>query len=132
MAKRPLKIIVRLPPYDSPRNAWRKAIHRAVMERLAAARVKYTEKDRVALSLRLYFNQGLLKIVDVDNRLKDVMDALQGRVGGRGKKQRSLEAIIPNDNQVFRVTVEKSLPPKQSAHGRGHLTITRHRGLDEG
>jgi hypothetical protein len=126
MPKRPLKITVRLPPYTYPRTAWRKAIHQAVMERLKASRVEYTDADRLALSVRLYFNKDLLEIVDVDNRLKDVMDALQGHVGGHGKKQRSLTAIIPNDNQVFRVTVEKSLAPKQSAHGRGHLTIAKY------
>lgn len=125
MSKRPFKITVRLPPYRAPRTAWRKAIHQAVMERLAESGVAYTDRDRLALAVRLYFSEHLLEIVDVDNRLKDVMDALQGHVGGHGKKRRGLKAIIPNDNRVFRVTVEKSLAPKQSADGRGHLTITK-------
>ena len=126
MSKRPFKTTVRLPPYRSTRTVWRKAIHQAVMERLAASGVEYTDKDRLALAVRLYFNEDLLEIVDVDNRLKDVMDALQGHVGGHGKKKRSLPPIIPNDNRVFRVIVEKSLAPKQSADGRGHLTITKY------
>jgi hypothetical protein len=61
---------------------------------------------------------------DVDNRLKDIMDALQGRAGG-SKKIRRCPPIIPNDNQIYRVTVAKALPPKQSK-GWGHLVITRH------
>jgi hypothetical protein len=39
-----------------------------------------------------------------------------------------MSPIIQNDSQVFRAVVEKSLPPKQSRHGRGHLTITKYRG----
>jgi hypothetical protein len=97
------------------------------MERLKASGVEYTKNDRLALTARLYVDQGLLGVVDVDHRLKDVMDALQGHVGGHGKKQRSLKEVIPNDHRVFRVTIEKSLARKQSLHGRGHLTITRYR-----
>ena len=58
---------------------------------------------------------------DVDNRLKDVMDALQGRAGGP-KSRRPLPPIVPNDRQVRRVVVEKMVAPKQSG-GSGHLTI---------
>lgn len=126
MPKRPLRITVRIPPYVTPRTAWRRAIHRAVMERLDRSHVKYLETDTLALTVLLYFNEDVLEIVDVDNRLKDVMDALQGHVGGHGKKQRSLKEIIPNDNRIFRVTVEKCLAPKQSADERGHLTITKY------
>jgi hypothetical protein len=61
---------------------------------------------------------------DVDNRLKDIMDALQGRAGG-SKKLRAYSPIIPNDKQIFRVIIEKSLPPPQSK-GLGHLIITKY------
>jgi hypothetical protein len=54
------------------------------------------------------------------------MDALQGRAGG-SKKVRTLSAIIPNDRQVFRIIIEKSLPPKQSK-GFGHLIVTKYGG----
>jgi hypothetical protein len=66
---------------------------------------------------------------DVDNRLKDCLDALQGCAGG-SKKRRSLDPIIPNDRQIYRVVIEKSLPPKQ-AKGLGHLTIRRFRDASE-
>ena len=65
---------------------------------------------------------------DVDNRLKDIMDALQGRAGGK-KGSGSLVPIIPNDRQVFKVTIEKMPPPKQSL-GLGHLTVKKHRRKD--
>jgi hypothetical protein len=69
----------------------------------------------------LYLEDNKLAIQDVDNRLKDIMDSLQGRAGGP-KSEHTLRAIIPNDRQVFRVIIEKKEPPKQS-RGWGHLTI---------
>jgi Holliday junction resolvase RusA-like endonuclease len=54
-----------------------------------------------------------LEVHDVDNRLKDILDALQGRMRG-SKAVRRFVPIIHNDRQVFRVVITKSLPPKQS------------------
>jgi Holliday junction resolvase RusA-like endonuclease len=84
-------------------------------------------EDKLELIIRLYFDKTKLQFVDIDNRVKDIMDALQGHVGGTGKKQRLLKPIIPNDSQIYRVIAEKGLPPKQS-HGLGHLVIRRYRG----
>ncbi len=53
------------------------------------------------------------------------MDALQGRAGG-SKSKRHLAPVIPDDHQVFRVTIEKMLPPGQS-HGMGHLEIRKYK-----
>ena len=124
--KRPLKLKIRIPEYTGPRNTWREAIHRAVTEVQRTTPVKYGPSDKLEVALRLYFtNRRSAEIHDVDNRLKDCLDALQGRVGGtKTKAVRALEPIIPNDRQIWRVIVEKALAPKQ-AHGRGHLTIRR-------
>ena len=73
--------------------------------------------------VHLYFDYRGIGFHDVDNRLKDVMDALQGRAGG-SKKKHDLLPIIPNDAQVWRATVTKSEPPGQS-HGLGHLVIKK-------
>ena len=73
--------------------------------------------------VRLYLEHEAMLIHDVDNRLKDILDALQGRAGG-SKKKHILQAIIPNDKQVYRVTIEKAEPPKQSK-GLGHLAIRK-------
>jgi hypothetical protein len=89
--------------------------------------IRYTSKDKLEIHVRLYFKEPKLSMVDVDNRLKDVMDALQGQVGGGGKKRPRPKKIIPNDSQIYRVTVEKGLPPGQS-HDLGHLTIKKYRG----
>jgi hypothetical protein len=70
-------------------------------------------------------NESELSFHDVDNRLKDILDALQGRAGG-SKKVRTLVPIIPNDNQIYRVMIEKAPPPWQSK-GFGHLTLRKYR-----
>jgi hypothetical protein len=62
---------------------------------------------------RLYIPGKSLKAHDVDNRMKDVMDALQGRAS-EPKSERVLAAIIPNDCQVYRVTMVKSEPSENS------------------
>lgn len=130
MAKRSLKLTIRIPEYGAPRNSWRQAIHQAVMQAQSTTSVKYRSDDRLELTLRLYFTDGqAAEIHDVDNRLKDCLDALQGRVGGtKTKTAPVLEPIVPNDRQIWRVVVEKALAPRQ-ASGRGHLTIRRLRKL---
>jgi len=124
MAKRPLKLHVRIPEYESPRNSWRRKVHAAATAVRDLREVEYRPDYRLEIDVRLYLDGSALIWNDVDNRLKDVLDALQGRVGGP-KAVRSLPALIPNDRQVFRVVVEKCAPPKQSL-GCGHVTV---RGL---
>jgi len=67
--------------------------------------------DKLEVSLRLYFSgDRSTEIHDVDNRLKDCLDALQGRVGGtKTKAGRTLKPIVPNDRQIWRVVVQKTL-----------------------
>jgi len=122
MTKHSLMIKFRIPQYVTPRARWRKQIHGVAAETVRTAGVRYTSDDRLELDVRIYLTKPALALHDVDNRLKDIMDALQGHVQGTGKKARALPALIPNDNQVFRVIIEKQDPPKQS-HGQGHVTI---------
>jgi Holliday junction resolvase RusA-like endonuclease len=126
MAKRKTKLTLRIPLYGPPRNTWRQKIHRIVSLEAERAEVSYRPSDKLELKVRLYLKEGPLFSHDLDNRLKDIMDALQGRAGG-SKKVRTLSAIIPNDRQVFRIVIEKSLPPKQSK-GFGHLLVTKYGG----
>ena len=124
MAKRPLRLAVRIPPYRPPRNHWRMLVHEAVSIRQRAAGVVYKETDKLHIQLRLYLGKVAIRFHDVDNRLKDIMDALQGRVGGP-KRITRLKPIIPNDRQIYKVEVEKGPAPPQS-RGLGHLTIRRY------
>lgn len=115
---------VRIPSYCSPRNKWRHFIHEEVQKIALKRNIVYQEDDKLELKVRLYLNEVALSFHDLDNRLKDIMDALQGRAGG-SKKSPTFPPIIPNDHQIFKVTVEKMRPPKQS-HEMGHLTIRRY------
>ncbi|MBI4735155.1 MAG: hypothetical protein HY766_03695, partial [candidate division NC10 bacterium] len=56
MAKRPLKLQFRIPPYEPPRNEWREKIHRAATERLGG--VVYEATDRLEIAVGLYFKLG--------------------------------------------------------------------------
>jgi hypothetical protein len=87
------------------------------------AGVTYQPSDRLEVRVLLYIGDPLLALTDVDNRAKDVLDALQGRAGG-SKRGSALSAVIPNDSQVHRLVIEKARPPKQSL-GLGHVLIGR-------
>jgi len=126
MPKRPLKLVARIPCYRGPRNAWRRAVHREAWLVKESQGLAYGPGDHLEIVVRLYLEDAALTCHDVDNRLKDVLDALQGRAGG-SKRRPTLPPIIPNDSQVYRVVIEKGLPPKQSG-GLGHLTIRRFAG----
>jgi hypothetical protein len=49
--------------------------------------------------MRQKIEEPHIKFHDVDNRLKDIMDSLQGRMGG-SKKEQLFERLIPNDSQI--------------------------------
>ena len=115
---------IELPPYVTPRNAWRQQVHAAAAAVLAARGAMYGATDRLAVDVHLYMTRGMLRFHDIDNRLKDVLDALQGRVGGTKSKKGKLPALVPNDRQIFQATVRKSEAPSGSRSG-GRLTIRR-------
>ena len=117
-----MKLKFRLPPYRAPRNAWREAISREAI-RAGGESLGYKIDDRLEIDVRLYMKAPLLQVHDVDNRLKDILDALQGRMGG-SKAVHAHPRIIPNDTVIYRVTIEKKAPPRQS-RGLGHVVIRR-------
>ena len=88
--------------------------------------VEYLTTDKLQLIITLYLSANEIGWHDVDNRLKDIMDALQGRAGG-SKAEHHLHALIPNDHQIFKVTIEKRVTPPQSL-GMGHLRIRKYGG----
>ena len=127
MAKPKQKLKFRLPEYVSPRNAWRRRIHAAALRAAKQQGVEYGPETKLAVDVKLYLRGRALEIHDVDNRLKDILDALQGRAGG-SKAIRKLKPIILNDRQIYRVTITKSVPPKQSL-GLGHVAVSSVRSL---
>ena len=78
----PQVLEVPLPPYERPRNVWRLKIHAAASKAMATAGITYAETDWLELDVQLVMTERMLRFHDVDNRLKDVLDALQARLGG--------------------------------------------------
>ena len=127
MSKRRQTLRIRIPTYQYPRNSWRRAIYAVVIRAARAEGVVFVPDDKLELNITLYLDDADLRYHDVDNRLKDIMDALQGRVGGL-KSKRQLEPIIPNDHQVFKVTIEKMPSPAQG-HVMGHMIIKKYKPI---
>jgi len=73
LPKRSLKLHVRIPSYERPRNAWRKLIHAAIVEARNRSTARYVATDRLEVAVRFYMPQSVLTANDVDNRLKDVL-----------------------------------------------------------
>ncbi len=126
MAKPRRTIVATLPTYQRDRRQWRQDILANVLA--AAAGVEYEHNDPLEVVVLLYLSRGKrVAIHDVDNRLKDILDALQGRFGGskiRGNERR----LIENDNQVRRVLIEKQEIPKMFGNeGGGKLLIRPYR-----
>jgi hypothetical protein len=114
---------IRLPEYRPTRLQWRKAIHNELLKKNI---IYPSHKLQLELVIKLYLPKSDLKKHDVDNRLKDIMDALQGRIGG-SKSITKYKKIVQNDNLIYKVTIVKEEPPKQS-HGLGHLIVRKYKG----
>jgi Holliday junction resolvase RusA-like endonuclease len=117
------KLKFRLPEYVNPRNAWRKKIYASALAAVKKQGVSYPEDAKLSVEVRLYLRGRALEIHDLDNRLKDILDALQGRMGG-SKAVRKFVPIIQNYRQVFHVIISK-LSPQGQSHGLGHVTVKR-------
>ena len=126
MPKRRLTLSVALPPYRHPRNEWRRLIHRAARDAQTVRNVHYLPSDKLEVQVSLNLSPSASLHHDVDNRLKDILDALQGRAGG-SKALHALKPIVPNDRQIYRVSIEKS-PRADRKRPRGKITIRKVRG----
>lgn len=107
MVKTRRTITALLPGYERNRYRWRRRILANVLRAGSETGVKYATKDTFEVVVLLYLKKGKrYDIHDVDNRLKDILDALQGRFGG-SKTIKSKSRLIQNDRQVCRVVIEK-------------------------
>jgi len=52
MAKRPLTLTLRIPPYETPRNARRKKLHEVIRKRQRQSPVKYEANDKLEVEVR--------------------------------------------------------------------------------
>ena len=113
MAKTRRTLTANIPTYEKNRRRWRKRILASVLSAQAKARPRFGPDDKLEVVVLLYLKKGKrIAIHDIDNRLKDILDALQGRFGGP-KSARTKQRLIENDNQVCRVVMEKQPIPKK-------------------
>ena len=124
MAKRRFSITLQLPAYARPRNEWRRRVHAAALEALARRGVGYHDADRLELRLSMALDERPLAVDAIDDRVKDVIDALGGRIAGPRSRRRI--APIVADDQIARIVLEKTA---RRGRGRalGELAISRYR-----
>ena len=124
MAKRRFTISATLPSYAPPRNEWRRRVHAAVLEAQTFRGVGYRESDLLELRVSIFLPTRPLDVHDIDERVKDIVDALEGRIAGRRSRRRI--APIVATGQIRRVILEKDT---RSLRGRpfAMLAIARYR-----
>src|ERR1700741_4146517 len=105
MAKRRFSISATLPAYAPPRNEWRRRVHAAVLEAQTFRGVGYRESDRLEMRVTLYLGTRALDVDETDERVKDIVDALEGRIAGRRSRRRI--APIVQGGQILRIILEK-------------------------
>jgi Holliday junction resolvase RusA-like endonuclease len=110
MKKSAKTIRTKIPSYRKDRQQWRRKILDNVRSAAEEGEIQYDEDQYLEVEVLLYMTSGKRdEIHDVDNRLKDIFDALQGRFRGPlGKKLR----LIKNDNKIRRAIIEKRPTPK--------------------
>jgi hypothetical protein len=125
VAKNPGTISVRLPGYQRDRLRWRRRILLSVLRAQRKNGVRYDPDARFEVVVLLYLKKGKRHdIHDVDNRLKDILDALQARFGGP-KSARRKYRLFQNDRQVSRVVIEKQPIPKALSDDAGGRLLIR-------
>jgi hypothetical protein len=124
MARRRFTFSALLPSYAPPRNEWRRRIHAAVLEAQASRGVGYRETDRLEVRLDLFLGSRPLAMLDIEDRVNDVLDALGGHIAGP-RSRRRIAPIIPDADQIRRIVLEKST---RNLRGRpfGQLTLARY------
>lgn len=128
MARGRTTITAALPPYCRPRSRWRRQILAFVRQAIGKSKVSYRGGESVEVVVLLYLKKGKsLQVRDVDNRLKDILDALQGRFRD-ANVSRAKRRVMENDRQVCRVVMEKQKIPKAlQADAGGRLLIRPYR-----
>jgi len=125
VAKRRFSITVPLPGYTRPRNEWRRRVHASVLDAQTRRGVGYRDADRVEVRITLFLGERPLDLHEIEERVKDVIDALEGRIAGP-RSRRRIAPIIPSPDQIQRIVLERS-----GGRGRrgalGELAISRYR-----
>ena len=122
MTNRSRTISINLPGYERNRHRWRRRILNAVLDAKAERGVTYSTDAKFEVVVLLYMKEGKRHdIHDVDNRLKDILDALQGRLG----PNRANKRLIKDDRYVSRAVIEKQPIPKLLPDDAGGKLLIR-------
>lgn len=114
MSKSAKTIECSLPGYQTDRKEWRKEILSCARKVLRAPN-RWSPAGPFEVIALLYLTEGKqYDRHDVDNRLKDILDGLQGAFNDKvDGKRRHPDRLIANDSSVCRVVVEKQYLPKK-------------------
>ena len=99
-------------------------MHAAVLEAQTRRGVGYRETDRLEIRIALRLGDRALAIHEIDERVKDIVDALEGRIAGP-RSVRRIAPIVSDPDQIRRVILEKSMA--SSRRTLGELAISRFR-----
>ena len=115
-------VVAKIPGYQRDRARWRQKILASALEAAERRGVQLDPEESYEVVVLLYMKKGKRHdIHDVDNRLKDIRDALQGRLGPSKASRRLLE----NDRSVCRVVMEKQPIPKLLGSDAGGRLMVR-------
>jgi hypothetical protein len=86
--------------------------------------VGYQDADRLEIRISLALDGRPLDVHEIDERVKDIVDALGGRIAGPRSRRRI--APIVSDGQIRRIVLERA---SRRGRGRalGELAISRYR-----
>lgn len=103
---------------------WKRRVYSRIMQAAAKKKLVWPDPTKGGLSglhleidVLIYLQSGGLKKQDIDNLVKLVLDALQGRLS-RPKAQPRPRRLVENDADVRRMTVEKKAPSKRGLSSR--------------
>lgn len=100
-------------------------MHASVLDAQTRRGVGYRDADRVEVRITLFLGERPLDLHEIEERVKDVIDALEGRIAGP-RSRRRIAPIIPSPDQIQRIVLERS-----GGRGRrgalGELAISRYR-----
>lgn len=120
---------IELPPYPAkgslpkatedprPKIRWRRDIHSRVLSAKKSHGFEIARDEPLAVEATILLSEPQFKAIDVDNLLKDALDALQGRLAGESKGTQRHKRVLVNDHQIVRVSVEKLMREPESDHG---------------
>ncbi|HXD30766.1 MAG TPA: hypothetical protein VN643_06605 [Pyrinomonadaceae bacterium] len=125
-----MKVVARIKNYLVDEVTWKHAIYNAVTKAQREAGVTYSDNDKLEVEICFHLTGFKLTKLDIDNRLKQVGDALQGFINDKGRLSngRRRKPIVPNDNQIYRWSAEKRLPSKHDPNAPSTITIRAYSG----